>query len=238
MTRAKATTELLSALHALLRTEDEAQLPDLLLEKNVRLGPYTHESPPWPNSPPWPSRRHSRPMTRRGTCARPIDRPVIVKQHRRCAWCVVHCGARGAATAIGAARDAAHSTAGGAAALAAAAMVGLLAGRAALLARPARQSAARAHRAPAGTPDPCQPWWPPPRRTPRERGGAGRRSRPIPPAGAASPPCIAPCCSAACAAADGAGGARHRRRAHPRGARRLRAGGMRCMPSVARAQCS
>ena len=37
MTRAKATSELLSAFHALLRTGDEAQLPDLLLEKNVRL---------------------------------------------------------------------------------------------------------------------------------------------------------------------------------------------------------
>ena len=40
MTRAKATSELLSAFHALLRTGDEAQLPDLLLEKNVRLRPY------------------------------------------------------------------------------------------------------------------------------------------------------------------------------------------------------
>jgi hypothetical protein len=42
MTRAKATSELLSAFHALLRTGDEAQLPDLLLEKNVRLRPWAH----------------------------------------------------------------------------------------------------------------------------------------------------------------------------------------------------
>ncbi len=52
MTRAKATSALLSAFHALLRTGDEAQLPDLLLEKNVRLRPWAHYSPPWPEPAP------------------------------------------------------------------------------------------------------------------------------------------------------------------------------------------
>ena len=224
MTRAKATSELLSAFHALLRTADEAQLPDLLLEKNVRLRPWA------PKARPGPNRRHATPMNRRETCARPIDRPC------ECTATPPLCGLRGGPAALlrpsarhAMSRTAQHCWRYRLLGLAA----GLLAGRAALLARPARQGAAWAHRAPTGTPPASPGRRAPPHAEPRgELHGAARLRQLAQTArGASRHVTCRP-------AADGAGGARHGRGAHPRGARRLRAGGMRCMPSVARAQCS